>query len=451
MIITEKNRLMMNTGVLTASALIARVISMAFQAWMASRIGSEGIGLFQLTGAVSALFGVVAVSGIRFASTRLIDENLSDRRRVQSVIEHCFLYAAVFGTFSAAGMIFLSKSLAFLWIEDARTLLSLRIAAAAMPLIAFSSVLAGYFNACGNAWKPALISIGEQLLSVLLTIAAFRRCDPLDLERICASITGSSILASGFALILLLLIFLREKPYQTEEKQQDPPSGRLLRVALPLAVSSYIRTGLSTTEHLIIPQCLRRAGLSAEAALSGYGLVHGMALSAVLFPACLLFALAELIVPLLTKAQMNGDIQVMHRVVSKLRIGTILYAMLTASALAMLARPIAEKLYHTPEAAGYIRALAPLVPIMNLDTITDGCLRGLGQQRRVMRINILDAALGVSLVWILLPRNGVSGYLWMIWITESVNCLLSSTALQRALQKKPRLKAGVKRIRYALL
>ena len=39
--------------------------------------------------------------------------------------------------------------------------------------------------------------------------------------------------------------------------------------------------------------------------------------------------------------------------------------------------------------------------------LTDGCLRGLGQQTRCMAINVLDATLGVVLVWVLLP--GIPG------------------------------------------
>ena len=95
----------------------------------------------------------------------------------------------------------------------------------------------------------------------------------------------------------------------------------------------------------------------------------------------------------------------------------------------ILADVLANHIFHTPECAKVIRTLAPLIPVMNLDTITDGCLRGLGQQSIVMAINIVDAALGVALVYYLLPNYGTTGYIGMIWITESFNCLISSFAL----------------------
>lgn len=46
-----------------------------------------------------------------------------------------------------------------------------------------------------------------------------------------------------------------------------------------------------------------------------------------------------------------------------------------------------------------------------MDTLVDGMLKGVGEYRANMRYNIIDAATGLLLVWLLLPRYGVAGYL----------------------------------------
>lgn len=186
----------------------------------------------------------------------------------------------------------------------------------------------------------------------------------------------------------------------------------------------------------MVPRGLRLYGLGAAASLSGYGIVHGMALPAVLFPSFLLLALTELLVPAITQAQMRHQKERIFYLVGKVRKSTALYAVCCSTLLSVLSAPIATHIFHTADAAVYIRILAPLLPIMNLDTITDGCLRGLGRQNSVMVINILDAALGVMLVWLLLPRFGLRGYIAMIWMTECGNLLLSTVALQTALKRE---------------
>ena len=69
----------MNTALLTGSSLMS-LISMSFQVWLAGRIGSAGIGLYQLVVSVSFLCTTFAISGVRFAATRLVSEELGHER-----------------------------------------------------------------------------------------------------------------------------------------------------------------------------------------------------------------------------------------------------------------------------------------------------------------------------------------------------------------------------------
>ena len=72
---------------------------MAFQVWLAGRIGAAGIGLFQLVSSVTNLGATFAISGIRFASTRLVAEELGADNvcGIRSAMRRCMLYGAFFG------------------------------------------------------------------------------------------------------------------------------------------------------------------------------------------------------------------------------------------------------------------------------------------------------------------------------------------------------------------
>ena len=56
-------------------------------------------------------------------------------------------------------------------------------------------------------------------------------------------------------------------------------------------------------------------------------------------------------------------------------------------------------------------------------------LKGLGQQVYSMNVNILDALLSVILVWTLVPRYGIDGYLVTVYVSELFNTVLSITRL----------------------
>ena len=234
-------------------------------------------------------------------------------------------------------------------------------------------------------------------------------------------------LYSFLALLLLLLASLPRR----EGRCRTSMLPSLLRITVPLSLSSYARSALSTAQHLLVPRGLRLFGGGAQAALAAYGVIQGMSLPILLFPAALIAVIADLIVPELTEAQVQGRLRGLGYMLERLyRLG-LFFSMAVAGACFFFAHPLGELIYSEPAAGQYIRFLAPLVPIMYMDTLVDGMLKGVGEYRANMRYNIIDAATGLLLVWLLLPRYGVAGYLFSISATELLNFALSAARLTR--------------------
>jgi len=99
----------------------------------------------------------------------------------------------------------------------------------------------------------------------------------------------------------------------------------------------------------------------------------------------------------------------------------LIYGIGAAGILLGFASPLGTAIYHSAEAALYIRVMAPLIPIMYLDTAVDSILKGLGEQVYTMRVNIVDAFVSVIAVWFLVPRLGLGGYIAVIFISELIN------------------------------
>lgn len=429
----RKKRLIINTALLTGSSLVMSLIAMSFQVWLAGRIGSAGIGLYQLVLSVYFLCTTFAISGSRFAATRLVSEEigLERPRGVRAAMRRCFVYCLFFGLCVGAAMYFFAEPVGFLWIGDARTVLSLRIMAYSLPLISLSSVISGYFTACGRVWKPVLVHLLEQLLTVALVALLLGRSPAGDIEKNCAAIMLGTLVADAASLAMMLLLYLTDRRGAAVGEPAPALTSRMLRIALPLAVSAYARSALSTLEHLLVPRGLKSAGFSADRALSGYGTVQGMVMPIISFPACILMALAELIIPELTDVQMRGDNDAISRTVSKLIKKSLGYSCAVALFLFIFADRLGIIIYSSPDAGHYIRLLAPLVPVMYTDMVADGCLKGLGQQLWNMGFNILDALLGVLLVWTLLPKFALGGYIGIIYFNECLNFTLSMLRLSK--------------------
>lgn len=192
-----------------------------------------------------------------------------------------------------------------------------------------------------------------------------------------------------------------------------------------------MRSGLVSAKHLLIPKGLRRCGLAAGQALAAYGVVQGMVLPLLGFPAVLLGTVSGLLVPEIAESRALGRQRQLQGLLQRVLRLTLLFSLFAAGLLLLYGGTLGRLLYRSQEAEHYLHLLAPLVPLMYLDTAVDGMLKGLGLQTASMRINILDAAVSLLLVWQLIPRVGMPGYLLTIYVSEVLNFCLSFRQLHK--------------------
>ena len=201
------------------------------------------------------------------------------------------------------------------------------------------------------------------------------------------------------------------------------PFREVARISLPVALSAYVRSGLVTVEHVLIPVGLTAFGDAN--ALATYGVISAVALPVVLYPTAFVGAFSSLIIPEVTEFDAKENRREVAYVTSRAFSVTLFCAVPAAGFFGAFAADICRVVYGDTAAADYLRMLAPLMPVMFLDTVTDSILKGLGKQFYTMCVNIADAAVSVLLVAVLVPKMGIVGYIVVIYVSECVNTLFS--------------------------
>lgn len=449
----RSKKMLMNTILLTGTALLMRTVGMAFQVYLSKKIGASGIGLFQLIMSVSMLAATFSISGARFATTRLVAEELgrSNNNGVKAAVRRCLLYALCFGTAAMIALFLGSEMIGTMWIRDARTVLSLKLLALSLPAFSLSAVLSGYFTAVSRVIKSATVSIIEQLIRIAVVVGALSLTAGYTVESACAIIVIGGVVGEMASFLMLFILYLRDRRrYVQDHKKTTDITKRLLNIALPLALSAYARTALSTLQNLLVPRGFQKSGASNEKALADYGMIQGMVFPIIAFPSAFFYSLAELIVPELTDAQVNGRTRDISEMVSKILYLCILFSVGVTAAMFLFSGELGTSIYQSVTVGHYIRLLALLMPIIFLDSVTDGMLRGLGQQMYSMRYNILDSFVSVILVYFLLPKYAVAGYIVMIYFTDIFNFTLSIRRLRVITKINLPLKKIIKAVLSAL-
>lgn len=426
----RKQQLIANTALLTATTLLLRAMGVSFQAYLANRIGGAGMGLFSLVMSVYHFGVTFACSGVGLASTRLVSEELATGNEggVRAAVTRALVYGLLFGGMASTLIFFGAPFAGEMFLGDSRTVMPLRILSVSLPCVAMSSALGGYFSAVRRVGKNAAVQLAEQGIRITLCVWLLSGTKN-DAGDACIAVVSAGSVAEIASFLLLFFIYLTDAGRYKRKMKDSHLTKRLLAISLPVAVSSYVRSGLSTLEHAFIPRGLMMYGGNSETALSLYGTVHGMVLPLILFPAAALQAFATILIPEVTRYHKRGDRDAINNLISRSLSLTMTFSVGAAGLLFFFAHEIGMAVYNSREAAHFIRIIAPLAVVMYADGVVDAVLKGLNQQVYSMGYNIVDSALAVVLMLFLLPAKGIDGYVMIIYITESVNAFLSITRL----------------------
>ena len=448
-----------------------RGVAVSFNVYVSSKIGAEGMGLLNLTQTVYGFAITLATSGINLAVVRLVSNALpygnesyfdeKSDRRVYKIMRNALFYCLFFSVLSSVLLFSFAKPLGTYALGDKRTVSSLKLLALTLVPISISSALNGYFSAVRRVYKSVIVQICEQGAKITVVSALLILIAPAGLEYACiAVVAGGAVSEAVCVVISATLYFFDRKIHKNEKfkmdtkkeilskkafgvshfdvknvskgkfiKETEKPIEKskisIIAIALPVAISTYVRSALLTVEHLAIPWGLKKSGASAAEALSSYGVLHGMVFPILLFPSAVLSSFSSLLIPELSSAKEKGDTRRIKHIVSRVFYFSLLFSIGVSGIFVCFSSELGYVLYNSSEAGEFIRLLSPLIPLMYLDNSVDAMLKGLGEQLYTMRVNIFDALISVILVIILLPIMGIHGYVAVIFLMELFNTSLS--------------------------
>lgn len=383
----------------------------------------------QLVLSVAALSFTVGSAGIRTCATYLSAGELGRGKAgdLSGVLAGCCQYSLLFGGAAAAALWCAAPWLCAAWIGDQAAAAALRLFALFLPVKCLHGVMTGYFTAVKRVGSTVAVAFLEQGCSIAVTFLLLARWAGADSGQAALAVAAGSCAADVLGFLALLAM---QRITAGRRTRGRPPYGRILQVALPLAVADTLRSGLNTIEDLIIPRQLALFAGTVNA-MADYGMIKGMVFPVLMFPAAVLFSLAELLVPEFSRCAARGSRERVRYLAKKgLRAG-MLFGLCAGGMLFALADELGDLLYQNRQVSGLLRLYAPFVPMLYVDALVDAMCKGLGQQNANARYNTLTSFLDVVFLWVLLPRLGLGGYYVSFAASHLVNFALSLRRLVR--------------------
>ena len=163
-----------------------------------------------------------------------------------------------------------------------------------------------------------------------------------------------------------------------------------------------------------------------------YGSLKGMALPLLTFPFGLLGSLSVLLMPEITQAHIRGEEKRLSALIDRMLRLTGYFSALAGAVFWVWGEPLAAALYDSAEAGFYLHILGPAMPLMYFESMVDGAMKGMGEQKAAFRYSVWDSILRIAGVVLLLPRFGMAGFLFVILLSSCYTCAANTGRLLAA-------------------
>lgn len=396
----KKNNFVLQAGILAASGMIVKVISLIYRSPLLSIIGLEGNGYYSTAINIYTIILLISSYSIPSAISKVIAQKLAfkEYRNAQRIFQCALLYVLVVGGVAAlvtfiAAPVFMSTS--------ANSVVALRVLAPTIFFSGFLGVLRGYFQAHGSMMHTSLSQILEQIMNAAISILAAYLLIRMvaDESETTQAIYGSagSALGTGAGVVTALLFMLGM--YMLNRKMLDrraehDRTGRvdsygeifkmIFTIVTPFILSTFIYN-CSTVVNMNIyyDLLIDYKKIDSVTAHIDYGIFAAQAISVVNIPIAIASAMSSATIPGVSTTFVRKEYKKTREQVSKAIRMTMLIAIPASMGLLLLSKPIMYFIFPQKDsldrASGLLAALAITVILYCLSTLTNAVLQGIGK------------------------------------------------------------------------
>ena len=422
----SKDTFLKGALILTLAGIIVKVIGSVNRILLSRLLGGEGVGLYQMAYPIYLLALSISSAGIPVAISIIVAEKIAlrDYRGANRVFRISLMVLAVTGVvftfllYFGAGWLIEAR-----FVRDPRAYYAIAALAPAIFFVTILSSYRGYFQGLQEMTPTAISQIVEQFFRVVTMIAFAYLLLPQGLEYAAAGASFGAGPGAAAGLLVLIYFYWRKKPqfqyqmeHQPEVKQESGASiiSRIVKLALPVSLANIMLPVVSNIDLLIVPARLEAAGYTVEQATELFGYLTGMAVPLINLATILTASLAASLVPAISEAfALNNPQRIYQRTATAMRIANLI-TIPSFVGMWLLATPISQMLYGTPNAGSSIAVMSVGIFLLGIHQVTTGVLQGLGHTAIPVINMIISAAAKVVLSWVLtaMPSLGIAGAAW---------------------------------------
>lgn len=400
------------TAVLMGAAFLTKLLGFVFRIQFMRIAGEEAVGIYMTAYPAFIFFLSLVQLGVPVAIAKVIAEldAKGERHKIPAVMKTAylitFLTAIVFIPTSIAFIPYLANNL----LGNPASALALYAGVAIVPVAAIGGLIRGYFQGIVRIEETAWSQIIEQFLRIMLITWFLPIIFSSESNAVNAAYAmGITMLAEGASVLYLFFKYQQQKRRQALKNPDKKryPFEPILEIALPSSGSRLFGTFTWFLEPIIFLRALTMSGITAIAATSLYGIISGVLVPLLLFPAFIPYALSVVLVPAVSGAVASSNrSKLQERINLALRLSAIT-GTFAAAVFFIHGQALAEKLFHVTEGGSYMTILAPVFFFYYIQSPLYSILQATGDAKAAMMNSVYGGIAKLGVMFVLASQPGL--------------------------------------------
>lgn len=415
---TKKQTFLQGILILMFSQVIVKILGLIYKLYLTNKndFGDTGNAIYSSGFQIYALLLTVSSVGVPNAVSKLISEKVSvgDENGANKIFKISFVIFATIGLINSIFLYIFAKYIANDLLQIPQAELTLKALSPAIFFVSTLSVFRGYFNAKGNMKPTANSQTIEQFAKTILTIIIVECICCYQIKNKTEIMAAGANLATTIATVVsFLYLSVYYKKYKTKkihnyiynEETTYNIIKKIFIVSMPITITAILGTINKNIDSITVVRCLKNF-LSESEATRQYGILSGKVDALVTLPMSLNMAISTSLVPAISAAKANKNLENIKKKVNYSLAVTMLIALPSSIGMIIFANPILQLLFPNASAGTHIfqASAMSIIFILVNQTITS-ILQGMGEQL----IPVFSLAIGVILKLIinvvLIPIN----------------------------------------------
>lgn len=399
------------TFILMIAVFLSKLLGFVYRIQFMRVAGEGSVGIYMTAYPAFVFFLSLVQLGVPIALAKVIAElkargsldKLKEVMKTATIIT--ILTAIVFIPASLMFIPYLSSTL----LGNDETAVTLYVGVAIIPIAAIGGLIRGYFQGIARIEETAFAQIIEQIIRILFIswLLPYVLTDSAGLNA--AYAMGITLIAEFLSVVYLLFKYRQQqkKTPRAIGRQERYPMEPLLAIALPSSGSRLFGTFTWFLEPIIFLRALGMAGVGAAAATSLYGVISGVLIPLLLFPAFIPYALSVVLVPAVSgAAAANNKARLQDRVHLALRLSA-LTGTLAATLFFIHGQALVEQLFQVVEGGSYMSILAPVFFFYYIQSPLYSILQATGEAKAGMMNSVYGGIAKLGVMFILASQPGL--------------------------------------------